>query len=73
MLGVLACSLIQPSGVPLPRRAFSHVEHQVGYSRAVEDMHDLARRRIQTRFGWLSDHPVHCAAARAAHDAEPGE
>jgi len=61
-LGILATKAVyQPSRLPVPEKALEYAT-SIGVSRAVEDLHDLfhelAGRRIETRFGRLSDQPV---------------
>lgn len=72
ILGVLATvAVYQPGRVPMPSRARELVT-RTRYSRAIEDVHDLfhevARRRIETRFGILSDNPPSILALRDEHD-----
>jgi hypothetical protein len=77
MLAVLAVRAVyQPGNLPVPEKALSHVTHQTGFSRAVEDLHDLhhelASRRLRTRFGVLSDSPALNRALRDDHDDPEG-
>lgn len=72
MLGVLVMQAVyQPGRLSMPRKA---VERALccQSSRAVEDMHDLfhelARRRVETRFGRWNDSPTYNAALRDDHD-----
>lgn len=52
----------RPDGGKVPEMARTHVLVCL-YSRAIENLHsifhDVARRRVQTSFGLLSDHPAH--------------
>lgn len=73
-MGILAVhSIYQPRLVPIPAKAVEWIL-ACGYSRAIERMHDLfhevASRRIETRFGKLSDHPKFDAERRNDHDEE---
>lgn len=75
MLGVLAVRCVfQPHDLPIPEKARERVLARVGYSRAVENMHDLfhdlARRGIATRFGRWNDDPSYCKVLRDEHDGE---
>ncbi len=77
ILGAFAVKSVHQVGdLPMPEKARERV---LAYrsSRVVEDIHDLfhdlARRRLQTRFGLLSDNPPGILARRDEHDAEvPG-
>lgn len=74
MLGVLAVKAVyQPGALPVPEKARRWVV-ECGSSRAVEDLHDLfhelARRRLVTRFGLLGDHPPSILARREEFDTE---
>jgi hypothetical protein len=73
MLGAFAVhSVFQPGNVPVPKKARMRVLAYRG-SRVVEAMHDLfhelARRRIQTRFGLLNDSPSYMLVLREDHDS----
>lgn len=72
MLGVLATEAVyQPGDLPSPERAVEAATAS-RCSRAADDLHDLfhelARRRIETRFGILGDSPTHIALLRDDHD-----
>lgn len=75
-MNVLAIqSIYCPGDFPEPQKAMRRILGRVGYSRAVEDMHELfhelARRRLPTRFCVaLSDSPTHMALLRDEHDSE---
>jgi hypothetical protein len=74
ILGVLATRAIyQPGRLPMPEKARAYVL-RCRSSWAVEAVHslfhELARRRIETRFGMLSDNPNHINALRDEHDRE---
>lgn len=73
MLGAFAVhSVFQPGNVPVPKKARMRVLTYRG-SHVVEIMHDLfhdlARRRIQTRFGFLNDSPSYMLVLRDNHDS----
>lgn len=73
MMGVFAVkSVYHPGKLEAPERAIELVL-RCRSSRCIEDMHDLhhelASRRIVTRFGILSDHPVNNLARRDEQDA----
>ena len=78
MLGAFAVeSLYQPGRVPVPEKAREYVL-MMRSSRVLDSLHELfhelARRRIVTRFGWLSDSPTQIRVLRDDHDnPEPEE
>lgn len=74
MLGVLAVKGVYQPGNLIPSTTAIVRVLRSRDSRAVDDLHDLfhslARRRIETRFGFLFDDPVGMAKLRDEHDAE---
>jgi hypothetical protein len=72
VLGVFATRAVhQPYPLPAPQEAEEEVR-ALRYSPCLEALHDafhdVARRRVETRFGLLSDHPGHDLERRDAHD-----
>ncbi len=72
ILGVLASRAVyQPGRLPIPEDARESVL-TLRYSDAVEGVHslfhELAQRRIETRFGLLSDNPAEMLVRREDHD-----
>jgi hypothetical protein len=77
MLGAFAVeSVYQPGRLPMPEKAREYVL-MMRCSRVLDSLHelfhDLARRRIETRFGWLSDSPTGIAVLRDDHDNPEAE
>lgn len=66
-------AVYQPEGVPMPWKAREFVL-SLRCSRVLEHVHelfhDVARRRITTRFGRLSDSPTQILALREEYDQE---
>lgn len=64
----------QPKGCIPNEKAEARILEHGCYSRLIEKLHDLfhdvARRRHETRFGRLSDHPAFDLARRDDHDEE---
>ena len=72
IMGVFAVwGIYQPGKLPISSKAEQFLLFSK-CSEAVESIHelfhDLARRRIQTRFGLLSDNPTQIALLREEHD-----
>lgn len=77
IMGVFATeSVYQPGTLPMPEKARDFVL-MMRYSLVIETIHelfhDLARRRIETRFGWLNDSPTQIAVLRDDHDTDSEE
>ncbi len=72
MLGVLAVRSVYCPGRVVASKAARDRVLRTRSSVAIEDLHslfhELASRRIETRFGMLSDSPTHMAALRDDHD-----
>jgi hypothetical protein len=73
MLGVIAVHGVANNELTPSEKARERAA-MMRYSRAIEDLHglfhELARRRVQTRFGWLSDSPDQILVLRDEWEAE---
>ena len=74
ILGVMACGFVYQTGsLPTPHQA-DRMAREMGYSAGIEKVHELfhelARRRVRTRFGILCDSPTQMRMLRDEHDEE---
>ncbi len=72
ILGAMAVGFVYQVGdAPVPTIP-EYAARNMGYSAGIEQVHDLfhelARRRIKTRFGVLSDSPTQMVKLRGEHD-----
>ncbi len=75
ILGAMAVGFVWQGGdLPIPQNAgwiARNMKYSAGIEAVHELFHELARRRVQTRFGVLSDSPTQMSLLRDEHDEDP--